>query len=129
MDNASKAIIMAGAVLIAIGLVGLGVYLYRSGSGVAISTGDELSMREIQQMNAKFTQYDGVCLGVEVKSLIKNVRSHNATYSDYQVTLKNNGTIITNYDNAIRDVVNNRNYTVDLTYDNDFGNVTIVNYY
>ncbi len=30
MDNASKALIMAGAVLIAVALVGLGVYLYRS---------------------------------------------------------------------------------------------------
>ena len=54
MDNASKAIVIAGAVFIAIGLVGLGVYLFQSSARLTSGVESEVTAREIQTINATF---------------------------------------------------------------------------
>ena len=53
MDNASKALIMAGAILIAVALVGVGVYLYSSAAGMMNSGVDELMSADMLTKNAK----------------------------------------------------------------------------
>lgn len=79
MDNASKALIMAGAILIAVALVSLGVYLYQS---AANSVGDSqayMDSTKVETQNAKFEKYAGDKVkGPEVKSLIRAVGTFNA---------------------------------------------------
>ena len=55
MENASKALIIAGAILLAILIIGLGVFIYRQAAGV-IDTGamDQLA---VNQFNAQFEPY------------------------------------------------------------------------
>ena len=78
MDNASKAIIMAGAVLIAIGLVGLGVYLFQSSTRLVDTENREMENRRIMSVNATFTKFEGACMGVDVKSLLGTVQTYNS---------------------------------------------------
>ena len=75
MENASKALIIAGAILLAILIISLGIFVYRQASG-AINSG---GMDEVQlaTFNAKFRQYEGTQTGSVVKDLINTVLTNN----------------------------------------------------
>ena len=57
MENASKALIIAGAILLSILIIGLGMFIYQQAAGAMNDTG--LSDQEIQAFNQKFLQYEG----------------------------------------------------------------------
>ena len=81
MENASKALIIAGAILISILLITLGVMIYRQASGIANSNAmDEV---EISTFNSKYTQYEGDKVkGSTVNALLDAVvANNNAVYS------------------------------------------------
>ncbi|MBO5141582.1 MAG: hypothetical protein J6C46_01055 [Clostridia bacterium] len=59
MDNASKALIIAGAILIAVMLVSLGVMLYNTASGVAETTIGSVEALGVSGFNAQFETYLG----------------------------------------------------------------------
>ena len=85
MENASKALIIAGAILLAILIIGLGVYIYRQAAGV-IDTGimDQLV---VSQFNAQFEPYLGNNVsGSNVKQLIKIIKASNRAKEDLTVT-------------------------------------------
>lgn len=76
MENASKALIIAGSILLSILIIALGMYIFSTSS----STSDVgvLNETEIQTFNAKFEKYKGSQLGSNVDALITALRS-NAT--------------------------------------------------
>lgn len=79
MDNASKALIMAGAILIAVALVSLGVYLYQSAASSVSDSSAWMDSTKVETQNAKFEKYAGTNVkGPEVKSLIRAVGTFNA---------------------------------------------------
>ena len=93
MENASKALIIAGAILLAILIIGLGIFIYRQAANTVSDTGmDQLA---IQQFNGQFENYikDNVS-GATVKSLIQLVNTNNAV----EDTSK---TIALNYENGL----------------------------
>ena len=98
MENASKALIIAGAILLAILLITLGILVYNQAAGVINS--NAMSEVEQQQFNQKFTQYEGVQTGVTLRSLAQTVLSNNIsdqdeTGGDRQVTFETSeGTIV-----------------------------------
>ena len=59
MDNASKALIIAGAILIAVMLVSLGVMLYNTAAGVAETTIGSVEALGVQGFNAQFETFLG----------------------------------------------------------------------
>ena len=76
MENASKALIIAGAILISILIVGLGVIIYNNVSGIA--TQDTMSQQERAAHNSPFTAYFGNSIqGANVRALITSVNSNN----------------------------------------------------
>ena len=77
MDNASKALIMAGAILIAVALVGVGVYLYSSAAGMMNSGVDELASADMITKNSKLEIYEGNISGTELKQLKRAVTAYN----------------------------------------------------
>ena len=80
MENASKALIIAGAILLSILIIALGVYIYNMAAGATdTSTLDSMA---ISTFNGQFTQYEGEQLGSSVKTLITNIISSNSTNSD-----------------------------------------------
>ena len=80
MENASKALIIAGAILLAILIISLGIVIYNQASGVVNS--NSMSDVEITQFNSKFTQYQGKQSGSNVRTLIQDVLSNNVTQDD-----------------------------------------------
>ena len=81
MENASKALIIAGAILIAIVLITLGVIIL--GQGQEVAQNANMSETEIATFNAKFTQFEGTNVrGSNVKQLYKTVLQHNLAQND-----------------------------------------------
>ena len=79
MENASKALIIAGAILLAILIISLGIVIYNQAAGV-VNT-DQLNSVEISSFNKQFTQYEGNNKrGADVNSLLDTIQSNNVTY-------------------------------------------------
>ena len=76
MENASKALIIAGAILLAILIISLGILIYNQASGIV--TNNNMSEVDINTFNSKFTQYGGEQRGSAVRALIQQVQSSNA---------------------------------------------------
>ena len=83
MENATKALLIAAAVLIAILIISLGLVVYNKASETMDSV--DMSGQEIQAFNEKFTKYAGDSVrGTEVNALLKTAVNNN-------LTEKNNG--------------------------------------
>jgi hypothetical protein len=76
MENASKALIIAGAILISIVLITLGVVILGQGQDVVNSS--NMDATAIQSWNSQFTQYQGTRVtGAQVNALLDSVVSNN----------------------------------------------------
>ena len=94
MENASKALIIAGAILLAILIISLGILIYNQASSVVQD--NAMSTVEIQQFNQQFTQYEGTSVrGSTVRALYQAVLSNNVAQDSEtrQVKITNNGGI------------------------------------
>ena len=78
MENASKALIIAGAILISILIIGLGVFIYQQAQSTVSKA--NLNSQEAQAQNQQFDNYFGDKVSAqEVKQLCTTVRSNNIT--------------------------------------------------
>ena len=76
MENASKALIIAGAILLAILIIGLGMIVFNNVSQQVGSA--NLDKEVVETFNSKFQAYEGSAKkGTDVKALIDLVRSSN----------------------------------------------------
>ncbi len=81
MENASKALIIAGAILLAILLITVGIIVIRAIDPVNQQAKDSAETMAIESYNAQFIKYEGEKVnGSSVKSLISTVRSSNAVH-------------------------------------------------
>lgn len=91
MENASKALIIAGAILLSIAIIGIGMAVF-SMANESMSNAN-LSQQEIDSYNATFMRYEGVQNGSTVKTLLNTIRTHNQTNSNdnsKQIVIKAN---------------------------------------
>lgn len=87
MENASKALIIAAAILIAIVLISLGVMVLGQGSQLVKNT--DMSEVEISTFNSQFEHYFGERVsGTNVKQLESKVKQHNLADKERQIDLK-----------------------------------------
>lgn len=75
MENASKALIIAGAILLAILLITLGIFVFTQAQDTLGSI--NLSEQEVLAFNNKFLAYEGYIRGSQVKQLINLIDSNN----------------------------------------------------
>ena len=81
MENASKALIIAGAILLAILIITLGIFIFQQASEVTRDS--SISDVEVMQFNEKFTSHEGTNIrGSEVNSLLSTVVQNNVTNQD-----------------------------------------------
>lgn len=119
MENASKALIIAGAILISILLIGVGVAIYQRSMDPINEANNSMSDQEKQIFNQKFEDYAGQNVrGSTVKSLISAVIANNATYSeeeDKKITVNNTSddSSLSQQRNGIKSTAK---YKVDLGY-------------
>jgi len=88
MENASKALIMAGAILIAIMIISLGILIFSKmgGSAKEIANMDE---QEIAAFNSKITPYLGESVsGSQVNALLQYCLSNNMAAANSGETYK-----------------------------------------
>lgn len=81
MENATKALLIAAAVLVAILIISLGLVVYNM-AAETVNNSANLSQQEIQTFNEQFTQYQGDNVrGSNVNALLKTALNNNITKS------------------------------------------------
>lgn len=78
MENASKALIIAGAILISIVLIAVGVMVVNGANGAIDTAIGSMSDNEKQVFNQKFEPFEGRQKGSSVKSLLSAIITNNA---------------------------------------------------
>lgn len=95
MENASKALIIAGAILLSIAIIGIGMSVFNNAQE-AITNAD-MSSTEISAFNSKFMTYEGSAVrGSKVNTLLKEIQQNNLTNAEDEskqiaVTIDANG--------------------------------------
>ncbi len=130
MENASKALIIAGAILLAILLISLGIMIYTSAQDTVSDSG--MDRAAITSFNNQFLKYEGDIKGTMVKSMIQEVLAVNSGSStggtsntgtttndgiSVSVQFVDDGTQQTATTTpTTSSIVNNNTYTVELIY-------------
>ncbi|MBQ9267762.1 MAG: hypothetical protein IJ217_05780 [Clostridia bacterium] len=73
MDNASKALIMAGGMLIAILIISLSVYMLTTARGVADASERRITASQIESFNRFFISYPDEITGLDVYNIIGKI--------------------------------------------------------
>ena len=87
MENASKALIIAGAILISILLVGISVALYNAATSPVEQAIGQSADQGVQIFNSKFDRYIGKQSGSNVRTLIQTVIANNANANNEKVSV------------------------------------------
>lgn len=113
MENASKALIIAGAILVSILLISVGVLIMNSTGDTQKSVEDQSKAIAIRTFNAQFTPYEGEDISAsQVRTLFSTIEASNATNTDHTVDIDTSSGCIT----KSSQVKANKKYTVDLDY-------------
>lgn len=112
MENATKALLIAAAVLVAIIIISLGVAIVSGARDQINKSSDALDDAEVEAFNSKFSSYEGGNVsGTRVKTLVKTAYQQNLKEEDEsrRVTVKlegskeNNGTLISTDEKNLKD--------------------------
>ena len=124
MENASKALIIAGAILISILLISIGIMVINSAQGLTETASKSMDKQTLDAFNAQFTAFEGDNVrGAVVRDLYTTAITSNASYAEYPVTI--NGSAPTN--DARNAVKRSGSYTVDCETD-ETGRITNIKY-
>ena len=83
MENASKALIIAGAILLSILIIGIGMYIYNQAQDQINSSAGQMSQEEVRVFNSQFKAYEGNRVsGSQVKQLLTKLASNAAKLED-----------------------------------------------
>lgn len=88
MDNASKALIMAGAILISVAIVGIGIYIFSAANSMTNDAVNTMESTQVQMFNNQFYRYannEDVILGTRAKELNR----HALTVTNPPITITN----------------------------------------
>lgn len=85
MENVTKALIIAGAIIICVLLVFVGMFVYNSSGSSIEDSMSSMSTHEIETHNSEYTMYDGEQVGANIKSLVRIIIS-NARLNKDEVT-------------------------------------------
>ena len=129
MENASKALIIAGAILLAIIIISLGLMVVNNARNTIGNA--SINKQEIEQFNSEWVSYEGTNkTASEVKTMIQAVNASNAAESrngsNRFITITNTGTasntVVTTApaSTATSGILNQKTYTVKLGYNNGF---------
>lgn len=95
MENASKALLIAGAILICILLIAIGMYIYQSAQSTINTAAAQMGQKDKEMYNATIQRYIGQSKkGSDVKQMVNEVISSNNQYvneSGKFISILNNG--------------------------------------
>ena len=140
MENASKALIIAGAILLSILLISLGIYIFTQAQTVVNGSG--MTQAEVKSFNEQFIKYERTSVkGSEVKSLIQEVNVNNKQDEslERQIELSGvvkeatssstsgNSTSTTGKTYSTANILNTKTYTVEIQEYGSDGRITKIN--
>ena len=126
MENASKALIIAGAILISILLISVGIMVMNSINDPLNQSEDEAKQQAIQMFNSKFTGYSGTQKAAGVKALMTAVQSSAGADTSHTITVQKNGTDSTA--GAVQSaVVSSKSYVVTIEDSSGDGYIDLIN--
>lgn len=82
MENASKALIIAGAILLSILIIAIGMYIFTSARSTITGSISSMSTQEKNAFNDQFVSYENDQTGSKVKNLIGILVGNANTYED-----------------------------------------------
>ena len=92
MENATKALSIAGAILITIIIIALGAQVYNGIQELPMSEEERLEAEEIEKFNSRFNIYNDKSLyKAEFKSVINKIIDNNTLYPGYQIQINIDG--------------------------------------
>ena len=130
MENASKALIIAGAILLSILIIALGVFVFNQAKSAVGNTG--LSDQEVAAFNSKFDSYEGNQKGSSVKA----VRNYNKSAESGEIINILPGTAPTNITDQLTDdsgvnysasIISSNMYKISFAY-NKQGRISAIYY-
>lgn len=120
MENASKALIIAGAILLSILIISLGIMIFNQAQDAMGNGG--MSEAEISTFNNKFIKYEGSNKrGSTVKNLIQEVNINNAQEDAYQITLSGAGAAAEDGSYSTSSISNTKYYKIVTSSDKSKG--------
>lgn len=98
MENASKALLIAGGVLIALIIITMFLMMFNNISNIQKEQEEQTKIDQIVAFNAEFEAYNKkVMYGTDVITLINKVAENNKKYSmsnDYKITITLDGGVV-----------------------------------
>ena len=127
MENATKALMIAGAVLLAIMLISVGLLIFNSSNNQMSDAVSQMDQQAKDQFNNKFQAFEGRQSGSNVKTLITSVINNNIqngpdneNVEEKVITVKvdkDEGSTSEQLEPIRRAIVSGRKYQVDVTVD------------
>lgn len=130
MENAAKALLIAGAILIVIVLISVGMMIVSSATDVVDSSSDTTKSQAVQTFNTTFNNYQGTQKGSAIKNLLETISTSNSTNaSGHTIEVTLNGNVLNAEDEedpskllgAAADIVSSAKYKVTVTGKNEEG--------
>ena len=126
MENASKALIIAGAILLSILLISLGIMIFNTAQDTSKNSG--MTQAQVSAFNNKFSKYEGTIKGSEVRSLIQEVVASNGDDNNKnasrQITInKDSKAIVSGTTADSSSILTTKSYTVKITEYNADGTI------
>lgn len=124
MENSSKAIILSGAIFIAILLISTGVVIYNMTREPREQTAKAYASTEIQSYNRKFENFLGNQRGGKIREMISE-----AIASNYDIEINYGGTMYSNENlsNLMSKISYNTIYTVEAgSYNEETGKLEAI---
>lgn len=87
MENASKALLIAGAILLSILIIAIGMYIYTSSQNSIQTAATQISAQEVDSFNQTWQMYEGVQTGANVKTVISKLTSNASSNADEETRL------------------------------------------
>lgn len=89
MENASKALIIAGAILLSILIISIGIYIYNNSmnSTKSVVANKELEM-QLKQFNGQYEVYEGIQNSNSIKQLLNMASQNNKELYNKKDTIK-----------------------------------------
>lgn len=82
MENASKALIIAGAILLSILIIAIGMMVYTNAQSTITSSLSQMSDSEKTAFNSTWENYEGKATGSQIKNMIGNMITNSSTYAE-----------------------------------------------
>ena len=119
MENASKALIIAGAILLAILLISLGIMIFNQAQDTVSGSG--MDQAAVTSFNNQLLKYEGSKKGTMVKAMIQEVLAINAESDNndsISVKVQFNQETATTTPTTSR-IINNNTYEIVMGYETD----------